>query len=516
MKIAILHHHLNRGGVTQVVANQLRALQTPGLQPQASEVLVLHGGRQDGWPDLASGSGGPHVEVACVEGLDYDDCGEMRCNDLAAAITTVLNDRGLAPEDTILHVHNHSLGKNASLPGALRRLAERGYRLLLQIHDFAEDLRPANYQNYTRALGSADASAVGRYVYPLSQHVHYAVLNSRDRGVLLQTGVAAAHVHLLPNPVTAAEQPLPHKEAAAKFRATHGLPDAQRVVLYPVRGIRRKNLGELLLWAAVFPDTVFALTLPATSPAEVPSFERWQALAQRLALPVLFDVGLNRQVSFAENIAAASRIITTSVAEGFGLTFLESWLHQRLLIGRNLPDITKDFRAQGIRLDHLGDALYVPSSWVDSQAFVEQILALQARLCAAYGQTLPPDTEATLRELAAADSIDFAALTTAQQAQLIERIAKDRAAASTIANLNPWMQTSLTGDEHAWLPTIAANAEAVRRGYSLAATAANLTAIYGTLLASATHNSVSALPHPERVLTAFLNVRRLAPVRVEP
>jgi hypothetical protein len=50
MLIAIVHYHLRSGGVTQVIANHLRALQLQAGDLDQLRVVILHGGRQDGWP----------------------------------------------------------------------------------------------------------------------------------------------------------------------------------------------------------------------------------------------------------------------------------------------------------------------------------------------------------------------------------------------------------------------------------------------------------------------------------
>ena len=514
MKLAILHHHLNRGGVTQVVRNHLRALRIAGPRLQLSEVLVLHGGRAEGWPTVTGDQDGFGVRVDSVRGLDYDDRCELCVDELTEAIALALHSFGFGPDETILHVHNHALGKHVSLPGALRQLAERGYRLLLQIHDFAEDLRPANFERFRLALEGND---VGRYLYPSARHIHYALLNSRDRDLFLGTNIDTTRVHFLPNPVQVAAALPPHEQALRVFQATHGLSDSQRMILYPVRGIRRKNLGELLLWSALADArTVFALTLPASSEAEVPAFRRWRALAGRLGLQVLFDVGLQDNLSFEDNLAAASRIITTSVAEGFGLVFLESWLHQRLLIGRNLPEITRDFLDRGVNLDHLGDSVRIPIAWVGVDEFVDKVLALQRQLCVAYGQNMPSTTAATLRAVVAAGHVDFASLPTENQVAVIERAAQDHRAAAALLDLNPWMLASLEGDETEWQSVIAANAAAVGSGFSIEATADDLATIYGTLFALVPDEVVTALPEPENILKAFLDVSRLCPVRIEP
>ena len=70
-------------------------------------------------------------------------------------------------------------------------MAEEGERLLLQIHDFAEDGRP---DNFTVLRESSRP-------YPMADHVHYALLNSRDRQFLTRAGIPETQVHALPNPI---------------------------------------------------------------------------------------------------------------------------------------------------------------------------------------------------------------------------------------------------------------------------------------------------------------------------
>ena len=52
-------------------------------------------------------------------------------------------------------------------------------------------------------------------------------------------------------------------------------------------------------------------------------------------------------------IEHSAAIVSTSVAEGFGLGFLEPWTFDKGLCGRNIPEITNDFSDLGIELDHL-------------------------------------------------------------------------------------------------------------------------------------------------------------------
>ncbi len=364
MKIAILHYHLNRGGVTRVIANQLLSLDSALQRDETCHVAILFGGRADGWPgDLGSQLNSIRLTLCEVPRLDYDDRPVDESGDLATLIRSELQKLQFEPGQTLLHVHNHNLGKTASLPGALSRLASEGYSLLLQIHDFAEDFRPRNYRLLSEALGADNLSA---RLYPQAAHIHYAVLNRRDETVLRNAGLSAERLHWLPNPVPELGRLPDRNQARAKLRRTVGVSQNQTYTLYPVRGIRRKNVGELLLWSALADESnQFGITLAPLNPVEFEYYQTWRQLASELKLRCHFETGGDGRMSFVENLSAADWILTTSAAEGFGMVFLESWLCERPLAGRNLPEITADFIAAGLRLDGLYDRLEVPTSWFD-------------------------------------------------------------------------------------------------------------------------------------------------------
>ncbi len=52
-------------------------------------------------------------------------------------------------------------------------------------------------------------------------------------------------------------------------------------------------------------------------------------------------------------LTAAHALVTTSVAEGFGLAFLEPWLANRPLFGRKLPEVTEGNKKAGVNLASL-------------------------------------------------------------------------------------------------------------------------------------------------------------------
>jgi hypothetical protein len=325
MHLFIIHYHLNRGGVTRVIENHLRGLATLTKSLQPRQVTIIHGGRKQDWsPDLASSLPFPCAEIA-IEQLDYDEDGGS--DDLKQALDEYFKPYADQQHDSLIHIHNHQLGKNLEMPTAMVGLAQDGWRILLQIHDFSEELRPANYARMLAHAGSP--SALRESLYPIAQHIHYATLNRGHQQILLDAGLPEDRVHLLPNPVADSAGPTSSNvaETRERVRSELGVPNHHGFVLYPVRGIRRKNLSELLLWSALVRDTTFGLTLAPMNPIERTSYDHWEKLSRELGLSVAFDVG--RDISLAENYAACDAIVTTSIAEGFGMVFLESYLSGR-------------------------------------------------------------------------------------------------------------------------------------------------------------------------------------------
>jgi len=63
--------------------------------------------------------------------------------------------------------------------------------------------------------------------------------------------------------------------------------------------------------------------------------------------------------SIGDLYSVSDLVITTSVLEGFGFSYIEPWLVNRAVIGRSIPFLTPDFQAAGMKLGHLYSALIV-------------------------------------------------------------------------------------------------------------------------------------------------------------
>ncbi|HEB78414.1 MAG TPA: glycosyltransferase family 1 protein [Methylothermaceae bacterium] len=398
MRIAIVHYHLRPGGVTRVIEQTARLLHQAGHQ-----VVVLAQEEVQGFP----------VPVCPVPQLAYDEDREpVAFTELKAALLEAVHSvLGDLPE--VWHFHNHHLGKNLALPRVVAELARRGQRLLLQIHDFPEDFRPYNYRRLKQYLPEP---AFPHCLYPNAPQVHYAVLNGRDRRFLRRLGVPRERLHWLPNPVGLPPEP----ETSPSWPA--------RLWLYPTRAIRRKNLGEFLLWAALAgPEDHFATSLAPENPREQVFYRHWVDLAQSLKLPVTFDLAKSSGLTFTAMVQAAHCLVTTSVAEGFGMAFLEPWVLGKPVTGRNLPEITVDFEAAGIDLSHMYARLDVPVAWLGRAAIWERMTAALSRLYRDYGLRAPgaDQFQRVWRAWVTDDRVDFGRLDEPLQSRAIRHLHAD-------------------------------------------------------------------------------------------
>jgi hypothetical protein len=480
LRVAIVHYHLKRGGVTRVIESTLRGFKQL-KQPPAC--VVLSG-------ELPGDARFPGACVV-VEGLHYSNT--QTTTPSPAVLFEELRRAAraaLGGDPDIWHIHNHSLGKNTALPGLIAMMADAGESLLLHMHDFAEDGRPENHR-----LNQSDAAYSGR-LYPAAPHVHYAVLNERDRSIFKATGVPTDQLHLLANPVETSD---PHGNVpAARIEHIRHTLGAKRLFLAPVRAVRRKNFGEILLWAALAPaGDVFATTLGPTNQNYTAAYGRWKAVAKKHALPVHFSIAEKHpDWDFEAIMQSAHAILSTSIAEGFGLAFLEPWLFGKAIIGRNLPQISDDFIAHGIDLGGLYPAIGIPSDWIDLEDLRGCVESGLRNAYAAYETTWPADAvERAMDAVRLPDGrIDFAGLNEAQQEAVIERLVGDDAARRSLTqNLTDGMAS-----EH----QIQHNAAIIQENYSLDHYAHHLNELYRDIAEQPAHpvRSLDA----KKLLSTFL------------
>lgn len=458
LRIAIVHYHLRPGGVTRVIEQAVAS-----LSRKAVRTVVLSGA------PLAARVG-EDLDVAVVEGVDYTQ--GVSENLTAEALVKSLREAALAalggPPD-VWHFHNHSLGKNCVLSRAVHQMAGEGDPLLLQIHDFAEDGRPSNYRDLVRYLADGDGQQLGARLYPQGRHVHYALLNGRDLEFMRAAGVSDACAHYLPNPVSL------YTDNDAAPVAGDG-----ELFLYPTRAIRRKNIGEFILWSVLNRGTShrFAITLAPTSKIDRPFYDRWVAFCRSRGIAVEFESGLRNPSAYPAMLKAASAIVTTSIAEGFGLAFLEPWLARRPLVGRDIPEMTREFKKAGLTFPAMYDRLWLPVDWVEEEALRAAIQCGLRELYKTYGKTSGPVEEEKAVAMAVQDGrVDFARLNEAMQEKVIARLMESPSSGSELA-------PSSLGAEKYTDAALDSNARLTREHFNLEQYAVRLMRIYEAVAGS--------------------------------
>jgi hypothetical protein len=427
LRVALVHYHLRTGGVTRVIRDQVDAL--AGI----AETMVVAGEP-------------PREPLPCpaasVPDLAYDRDRAGPVDVAAAAAGIVAAARAVWPGGASLyHFHNPTLGKNRSVPAIIGRLQAMGEAVLLQIHDFAEDGRPD--------LLTED---------PYPRDCHYAAINRRDLAALARAGLRAEGLHYLPNAVRPLRPP-----------AARAAPGDASLFLYPVRAIRRKNVGEAVLLSLFVPDGCeIGVTLEPTGALDRRSYEAWKAFARERSLPIRFGIGVGRTLDSL--LAGCRGVITTSVKEGFGFAYLEPWTAGLPLYGRYLPEVCPDFREAGLALDHLYRDVRVTLSPAEAE-----VLARKRRLCAPGGP--PPAAEA-----------DFGCLSEDLQRRTLARVIESAAARARLVESNPALAAALRSGLAA--EVVEANRQVVLSRFSLASAGAALAEAYRGVLGRPVRHSI--------------------------
>ncbi len=431
MKVAYIHYHLKPGGVTTVLKQQIEAIS------DRCDVLVLAGSPPE--------SDFP-CDVIHIPDLGYDIFNQNPSppEHVADAVMESIYSKWCDGCD-ILHIHNPTLKKNKNFLKIINVLQRKGIKLFLQIHDFAEDGRPLSY--------FADQDYI--------QDCHYGVINSRDYDILLKAGLKKEGVHKIFNTV----QPfLSGRRLKAKTDASTDNA-FKHYVLYPIRAIRRKNIGEAVLVSLFFKNnTPLLITLPPNSPVDMKSYEGWKRFVDQNNLSVVFEAGLTYE--YADLVLSADFLITTSIGEGFGFSFLEPWVSRKMLWGRKLPDICRDFEKNGIRLDHLYTKLHVPLDWIGKQRFADTWNGCIQHVLDAFGV---PIDEISVRNaynhINACETIDYGLLNESFQKKIISVLLSDTANRKQMLRLNPFLLSP--GDISNKDKLIHDNMEAILYNYSL-------------------------------------------------
>lgn len=460
MKIAYLHYHLKTGGVTTVIKQQVSAVKDD------CSTLVLSG--------TAPESEFP-ADVCVVNGAGYTARQEQGIAPSIVADQIINAIYSRWPEGCdILHVHNPVLKKNKSFLNILKILQEKGIRLFLQIHDFSEDGRPASYFQEE---------------YPID--CHYGVINSRDYDILLHAGLHKDGLHNLFNMVKTLDSVSPSKNKSESY------------ILYPVRAIRRKNIGEAILISLFLKNREkLMVTLPPNSDQDIRSHDGWRQFISDNKLDV--ELEASSRHNFIDLITNAKFILTTSITEGFGFSFSEPWTAGKNLWGRIIPDICADFEKNGVIYSNFYSRLNIPLEWVGKDTFFDKWTSCIRENLVFFGMNENElDLNLTFEKMTTNHCIDFGILNEYFQKKVLVRIITDKNAFSELQRINPFLS-----DLNPMAPEsiITGNNDAIRKNYSMGKYRNALLRTYEKVMTT----NVSHTIDKKKLLSSFINSQELS------
>lgn len=431
MKIAFLHYHLKRGGVTTVIKQQVSALKG------VADTHIISGIAGDDFPY--------DVDIIADLSYDRDYISTKTEREIALEIIASCKKKFGGMVD-ILHVHNPTLSKNSRFLRILDILMEEGITLFLQIHDFAEDGRAAAY-----------------YFDEEYPKCHYGVINSRDYNILRKAGLEENTLHKVFNVVRS----LPVDENAK----------VENIILYPVRAIRRKNIGEAILLSMYLKEgDTLAITLPPNSERDFPVYEDWKTFSKELNTPLLFEAGVS--YDFESLVSKAKFMLSTSINEGFGFTFLEPWTALKAVKGRKLPFVCNDFEENGVDFTGMYEKIFVPLSYINKKEFFEEWKQIIETNAKSFRHTVSNiEIEEAFERITANNEIDFGFLQEKEQKLILRRLNENEKEKRQLGERN-----SLYSMYDISSQVISLNKMRVEKIYSEASYARSLLGVYNAVL----------------------------------
>ncbi len=300
---------------------------------------------------------------------------------------TKLED-ALKDMDSVI-IENPNIGIHPAATYAFYRFVKRNFqrrtkrKIIYRIHDFAEDRR-GNFINILKFRGNETCPYWHKVVFPSVGNLSYVVVNKKDLNKLRSHGILAeGKPNYVPNPI---DENLYYedKHTSEGLRniliKDHKLDKDVKFIFYPVRIVPRKNVEEAIFLTALLNKKldgkyVLVVSLRSRGPVGEKYYKILNDFVKKNNLPVILSVhdhvALERVYTKDKKIKMygvgdmyniCDKVITTSLLEGFGMFFVESWYFDKAIIGRDLPDITSDFKTQGINLEHLYTTLFVNKS----------------------------------------------------------------------------------------------------------------------------------------------------------
>lgn len=238
----------------------------------------------------------------------------------------------------------------------------QGTKVFFRIHDFYQDF-PRYYQDFQKLFSPREIKDIIK-----GQGVDgFLIVNQMLRKKLIKAGVKKEKIFYLPNGVNGRffGKSLSKEDKNLIYQSLGVI--LPKILLYPVRVIPRKNIEEAILLVSFIryltKDNYILVVSGKIDKRDSLSqeyYEMLKKLASFADFPIIFTKGtwpLKREYnqrgkikkfSIGDFYQAAEAILMTSRKEGFGYPFLECWLAKKIVLGRRLEEVLKDFEKNNL------------------------------------------------------------------------------------------------------------------------------------------------------------------------
>ncbi|NNL75076.1 MAG: hypothetical protein HKO68_01930, partial [Desulfobacterales bacterium] len=238
-------------------------------------------------------------------------------------------------------------------------------------------------------------------------------------------------------------------------------------------------------------------------PADIGSYEGWKSFVKGEKLNIEFDKGLNHD--FKTLVQSANFLITTSITEGFGFSYLEPWVLSKLLWGRKLTAICRDFEMNGVQLEHLYTKLRVPVDWMGRRQFYKKWSACVSRTSELFNISVDNAVIRNAFESITRDGIiDFGVLDEVSQKRVILVLIGSRKKTEKLIQLNPFLLNPGSVANQSEL--IKCNHDAILHNYNPKTYSQRLREIYGKVSNSAVKHQIDKAV----VISEFFNLEEFS------
>jgi len=239
----------------------------------------------------------------------------------------------------------------------------QGTKLFFRIHDFYQDF-PKYYRNFQKLFSVKEIRDILK-----GQGVDgFLIVNQGLREKLIKAGVKKEKIFYLPNGLDSRlfSQPLLKEDKSLIYKNLGvTLP---KILLYPVRIIPRKNIEEAILLVFFIryltKDNYILLIAGKIERKDNLSQDYYRMLKKLVKIadfPIIFTKealplkreynqrGKIKKFSIGDLYQITEAILMTSLKEGFGYPFLECWLAKKIVLGRRLGEVLKDFEKNNLQ-----------------------------------------------------------------------------------------------------------------------------------------------------------------------